>query len=120
MSGGEILTAVGTVLLGVITSVIAALNLRPKVKAEAKAANTGGDVAVSTDAREWVREFRADAQEARERATRAEQRAEDAERRLDDLEDRVNLLVRSLIEHRTELAKFPGAVLPSLPDGIEA
>ena len=118
MSGGEILTAVLTVVGGIVASIIAAFNIRPKVKAEASAATTGGDVAVSTDAREWVREFRADAQEARQRATSAEKRAEEAEDRIDALERRFDALIKSLMEHRSALSVFTPD-LPPLPPEIE-
>jgi hypothetical protein len=111
MSGGEILTAVLTFVGAIGAAVIAALNIRPKVHAEARNADTTGGVAVSADARAWVAEFRADAAAAR-------LRAEEAERRCDDLERRFNILLEAFQACQDELRKHPGANIPTLPATI--
>ena len=85
--------AVAVAILSAIGTLVNALLSRPKMSAEAKAADTGGEVAISGDAREWVREFRQDARLANEQATAAAERAKAAEERIDELEDKMDLLV---------------------------
>lgn len=68
-------------LAAVLVPLITGLLQRPKNKAEAKASQIGGDVNISTDAREWA--LRADA-----RAQRAEERADELSVRLDELDDK--------------------------------
>lgn len=91
-------SAVLVALLSTLTAVAATLvtswAARPKVKAEAGAAETAGQVSMSTDAREWVKEFRDAASAAEERASAAVARATAAEDRTEQLEDRMREVER--------------------------
>lgn len=81
----ETIVAVLGVLGGVGGGIVAGWFTRPKVNAEARAADATGQVSISGSALEWTRVFAERADRAEEKAQAAEDRADAAEQKVDEL-----------------------------------
>lgn len=115
----------GAVVSAVVSIRVAVLN-RPKISAEANAANATGQTSMSADAREWAEDFREEAREARERANAAEvrsataeeralaasKRASASEDRLDALEDLMIQVVRHVGVLNAQIVELGGHPTP--------
>lgn len=88
--GDQILTVMLGIIAAVGASLVTGLVSRPKMKAEAGAAETGGQVNISGDARAWAQQFADQAAAAGLRADAAERKADAIGDRLDDVEDKMD------------------------------
>jgi hypothetical protein len=84
----EIAVAILGVAGSIVVAYITSRATRPKVNAEATAATTGGEVAISGDAREWAKTFAERADRAESKAQAAEERADAAEAAVDEVRTR--------------------------------
>lgn len=81
MSSDQFITLLVALFGGAAASLVTGLLGRPKLNAEARATQAGGEVSISGDAREWAKTFATRAEHAEQRADEAEEKAEHAEAR---------------------------------------
>lgn len=126
MDSAQIVTIIVAVIAATGASLITALSTRPKISAEAKAANAGSQVSISADARAWAETFqkRADqadakasaaelkAEEADERADQAEKSARECQRRMNTLESRLNDAVDYMFRLQAQIRHLDGTPEP--------
>ena len=74
----QVLILIGALFAGAGGSLITGLVTRPKTNAEARQGNAGAEVSLSSDARAWAEEFRAEAADARMVAAAAEAKVDAA------------------------------------------
>lgn len=108
MTSDQIVTLIVAVVAACGAAMVTGLLTRPKVKAEAGAAEAGGQVAISGDAREWAREFALRATAADQRAQNAEAKVADVERRCDELDDKFRALVVYTQQLQGEVVRLGG------------
>lgn len=97
MTSEQIVTLLLAIVAASGTSIVTGLFGMPKLRAESKATQTGGEVAISGDAREWAKTFADRAEKAEDRADKAEARAERAEEHAEQLDTRCDELEAKLL-----------------------
>lgn len=116
MNSDQIITIIVAVVAACGAAMVTGLMTRPKVRAEAGAAEAGGQVAISGDAREWAREFALRATAADQRAQNAEAKVADVERRCDELDEKFRALVVYTQQLQGEVVRLGGH--PAKPPAI--
>lgn len=112
MTSDQIVTVIVAVIAACGAALVTGLVTRPKLRAEAGAAEAGGQVAISGDAREWAREFALRATAADQRASQAEAKVADVERRCDELDDKFRALVIYTQRLQREVVHLGGHPIP--------